>query len=96
MHLCETSTGKLGAIVSVDVVLHRKMLYTISNGIRICACVCVCVCLSVCLFELSILQKPLPGYVKVKEPRKPEEIRHCTHLGLIAGGTGIYMYTKYT
>ena len=74
--------------MSVDLVLlHRKALYTITTSIRICACVCVClsVCLSVCT---SIVRKPLPGYVRVKEPRKQEEIRHCTHLGLIAGGTG--------
>ncbi len=29
------------------------------------------------------------GYLKVKYPGKPEQIRHCTQLGLIAGGTGI-------
>ena len=29
------------------------------------------------------------GYVQVKHPGKPESIRHCTELGLIAGGTGI-------
>ena len=29
------------------------------------------------------------GYLKVKLPGKPETIRHCRQLGLIAGGTGI-------
>ncbi len=29
------------------------------------------------------------GYLRVKLPGKPEQIRHCTQLGLIAGGTGI-------
>ena len=28
------------------------------------------------------------GYIRVKNPGKPEEIRFCTDLGLIAGGTG--------
>ena len=28
------------------------------------------------------------GYIRVKNPGKPEEIRFCTNLGLIAGGTG--------
>ena len=29
------------------------------------------------------------GYLQVKLPGKPETTRHCTQLGLIAGGTGI-------
>ncbi len=29
------------------------------------------------------------GYLQVKLPGKPEQIRHCTQLGLIAGGTGV-------